>query len=390
MRTVKIVDFYSIKAFHEVFNLSLVCICAKIADKVTYKLPRGYWQNIASKLSTLKDCDISKVVLKPKPAFERNSKAASFVRHVLGFWICLWEYLTLKRDSLLIFNYTNYFSLPIILVVNRWVKKRVIFTIHGELELLEKDVPIYKVSGIFKRIILASFRHWLHKSNAYVLVLGDSIKKNLTDLFPDIENNIISICHPMINLDRTDWSVKRRGDKLVVGTVGVMNRAKGLDSLIKLSDLLKDDIVAGRLELRCVGRVSGINLSDYPLIKWIGSYDFLSREEFNRNVKELDYVLYLYSDSYKFCASGAILDALMCHRPIISLQNNYFDYILDGTKIGYMLPSVDSVCATIIDLVASNDNAPSFDREFDGLLRKTSVSVISASLELQLIDRGVF
>jgi len=268
------------------------------------------------------------------------------------------------------------------------IKKNVIFTMHGELGLLEKVVPIYKVSGVFKMIMTASFKHWLHGSNAYVLVLGDSIKNNLVELFPKIGNNIISICHPMVDFNQADWTTKKRGDKLVIGTVGIMNMAKGIDSLIRLSELLQEDIIAGKLELRCVGRVSGITPSDYPLIKWIGSSDFLSREEFNDNIQELDYILYLYSDSYKFCASGAILDALICHRPIISLRNNYFDYILNGAKIGYLLSSVDSVCSTIRRLIDTNER-PFFEKEFVSLKEKTSISGISDSLNKQLIERGI-
>ena len=88
-----------------------------------------------------------------------------------------------------------------------------------------------------------SFRYLICKSNAHALVLGDSIKNNILEQFPQLKNNILSICHPYY-VEDTETKTKTGNDGIIrIGTVGVMNKAKGLDSLLILSSKLKDLLV---------------------------------------------------------------------------------------------------------------------------------------------------
>ncbi len=389
---IKIVDFFSINTFHEVFNLSLLSICANIGDKVIYKTSVGYGKNINSKLlSIIHKVNLSKICIKSKPTLEYDSKFGALMRHLIGFWICLWEYLILAKNSLLIFNYTNYFSLPIILLLNRFLDKKIIFTIHGELGLVEQKIPKLKTSWFFKHIIKFSFKYLLLKSNGYILVLGNSIKRNLLGLYPKLSNNIIAICHPVIAFSSGQYKTKKQHrEKLTIGTVGIMNKAKGVESLIQLSNLLKDEIISGKLELRCIGKVYEEDISKYPLIKWIHSEEMLSRDLFEQSIRDLDFILFLYNkNSYKFCASGALFDSLICRTPLIALHNDYFDDVLSDVEIGYLLPSIESIADLILNLEHGYKEDLKFDVGFERLETKTSITGISSIFKKQLIERNL-
>lgn len=391
MSTVKIIDFYSVKNFHQIFNASLLCICAQFSEKIIYKLPKTYSNSIEDIFENIDISVTSKIELKKILTFEKNTKKGALFRHILGFFICIYEYL-INNKELLIYNYTNYFSLPIILMINRFFRKKVIFTMHGELRLIEENPKWYKTSRLFKYIINLSLRRLFHKSNSYILILGDSIRDNLEKVYPGIANNIISICHP--RLDKNSCSLQKpkksypRSKKLIIGTVGVMNKYKGIDNLIYLADNLKDEIRQDGVEIRSIGKVSGINPIDYPLITWIGASNGLSRQEFVDNINELDFILYLYSNNYKYFASGAILDSLECEKPIISLCNDYFNYILKGINIGYVMPDMASIIELIRKIISSQDKI-NHHYDFDEFANRTSISSIGIQMKSQLEEKSL-
>ena len=70
------------------------------------------------------------------------------------------------------------------------------------------------------------------------------------------------------------------------------------------------------------------------------------------NFTEMDCYLFLYDvDSYKYTASGAILEAIWNEKPIFALNNYYFRYMFDKYgKLGYLANTVDELAQIVNSL----------------------------------------
>ncbi|HIZ34078.1 MAG TPA: hypothetical protein H9814_11220 [Candidatus Bacteroides merdigallinarum] len=374
MEKVKIVDYYAVGTFHEVINYSFVKMCASIFKEVQYFSGKTATLNQQQVFIRTDGKSSTNVHYNVMVNFEQETPIGARLRDLWGFFLTLYQYLITPYNTFLFYNYTNKLSLPFILLLNILLRKKVVFLFHGELEFLEGKVSYLKTSGWYRQSMRFSFHYLFMKSPAYVMVLGDSIRKNLSNIYPNLFSHIISICHPYILNEFDDYKAQKcEGSPMRIGTVGTMKASKGLKELLRLSDLLKDLLEDGKLELYSVGRVyaDGIQLGDN--ITWIGHKNGLLRDEFEKEVQRLDYLLYLYPiGSYRFTASGAILDAVKMNKPIIALHNDYFDYLLDGCPIGYVGNTVEELAQVIRDIVKGNlcDN---FSAGLKGLSDKISL-----------------
>ena len=147
MKKVKIIDFQSTNDFHEIINLSMAIICSTIFDKTEYKSGKSSNKNVKILYQSYKRENnlSSNIIFIPKPVYEHQSKLSFQIRILCGFFITLYEYFTTTSKQVLLYNYTNAFSLPIILLMNILLQKKIIFLMHGELELqYNKHIPFYK------------------------------------------------------------------------------------------------------------------------------------------------------------------------------------------------------------------------------------------------------
>lgn len=385
MSRVKIVDYFAVGTFHEVVNYSFVKMCAGIFKQVKYLSGKSANQNMQRIFIQVDGNSPDNVRYSVMPNYEPDTPMGARLRDMWGFFLTLYHYVTTSRSTLLFYNYTNKFSLPLILTLNILLRKKVVFVFHGELEFLVGKVSYLKLSGWYRQSMRFSFRHLFMKSPAYALVLGDSIRENLAGIFPHLYPHILSICHPYI-LDKTKvhYVTEEKNKPVRIGTVGTMKETKGLKEFIALSDLLEDLLVQKRLELCSVGRVYADNIDLGEKIDWVGHEKGLPRDEFERQIQRLDYLLYLYPKGpYRFTASGALLDAVKMRKPIISFRNDYFDYLLKGCPIGYVRESITEVAQVIRDIVGGKLQ-DDFSAGFDGLSKKISLDVNEKKFENEL------
>lgn len=383
MKSVKIVDYYAIKTFHEVINYSFLRICSSLFRKVTYVSGKSAQTNIQNMDN---DRILINVEYKTMPTIESDTSWGSRLRDIWGIFTTIYHYLFTYRDSLLLYNYTNYISLPLILGLNILLRKKIIFVFHGELEFLASKISYLKRSGWHKLFMMLSFRFLFHKSPAYALVLGDSIRNNLLKLYPQPKGHVLSICHPYIVDNKpSEKSIEMlRSMPVRIGTVGVMKREKGLDNLITLSLKLKDLISSQKLELFHIGKTYAPKEDFTKEINWIGKGNFLSRQEFENQIQKLDYLLYLYpTNSYSLTASGAIMDAIRYHKPIIALHNDYFDYLMKEHAIGYMGNTIEDL-ELIIRQIISGKLYYKFNKEIGLLSEKVSIENNTILLKKEL------
>lgn len=381
MKKIKIVDFFGIKSFHEVINVAITVICSQIFDEVIYCAGRTSTAHIKKCYEEHKNNEV-RVKFESMRIYEKDSHHGAFIRVIVGFFITLAAYLFRKKDFTVLYNYTNPLSMPLILLLNFLLKKKTIFLMHGELELLLMEkIPMRKPSYWYRLCYILSLKYLLKSNKALILVLGDSIKENICNLYPHIANNIISICHPYFyNNNKTNIQTKQ--DVLIIGTVGVMKKSKGFDALIELSKELDNEIRSGKLIIKSIGRVDDIDVKNYNNIQWIGGNDFLPRDIFENQIQSLDFILYLYPPtSYRFTASGAIMDAVKLRKPIISFHNDYFDYLLKDSLIGYWAKDVKDM-ASIIKTIQANKN--DFEENFEKMKKKTSISQNTSLLKTNL------
>ena len=380
---IKIIDCDAIKTFHEVFSLSLIIMCARFADKVTYNVGKSAYLNI-TKLKNKQKNIPSNINIKKKAVFEKDSKLGAFIRTLTGFFITLYEYTILSRQQILIFAATNPLSFPIIITLNILLRKKIIFTIHGELELQRNSPRFGHPSWLYKRMHTIGILLLRYSPKSKLLVLGESIKRNLCKIFPHAANNIISINHPILNVSWRKPVSNKSTTPLTIGTTGVMKKEKGIQNLIKLSNLLNKEVKKGLLTIKSIGKVEGVDVTPYTLIEWIGKESVMPREDFDKYINELDYILYLYpTDSYKLTASGAIMDSIRLQIPILSLENDFFCELMKDVSIGYICKTTEELADVIRDLLYNNKKKD-YSLAFKELANKASISYNSTILESAL------
>lgn len=323
--TIRYVDTYSYKVDHLQINASLLVMLSKICDNVFYYAGKNSSAEVF-KLLNRHDIELANVYYRSCFLPKGNSRYALLFRYFAGVIFNVLFLLSSKKDDLIVYNFNNLFSLHVINTINRILNRSILICCHGELELL-----ITNKSGglLFKslRYLVRSFflkNKMVHKK-LYFLVFGDIIKENLTKILDGtILEKFISIDHPYIF---EKYVLQNKREKFSIGSIGAFSKHKGGDLFVRLvSEVQNPQIVfsiTGRIyyDLNMLRKLH----IEFPI--YAGKRP-LSNEEFNKRVGEQDYILFLYDkESYKLTASGAIMDAINFRKPVISLRNDYFDYL---------------------------------------------------------------
>lgn len=348
MSKAKIIDFYSVKSFHEMFNVSFILLCGEIYSEIKVTLGKTTYKNLLHICKNNKIIIPDNVSFKINKVYEKDTKWGAFIRICIGSLKIWKEYFFLPKANTLILNYCNVFAYPFLLLANRFINRRMLITFHGDLELLsKKKIKKHKISFLYSIIYKCSFQHLLAKSNVHILVLGTSIKNSIIELYPQVERNIISINHPYIFPPENEifkGNTLKNSNVLTIGVLGHLDKERGLDQFLQLAKYFKREIEDGKLILKSIGkRPKDIDLDQWSYIQW-GTESVMSRSDFERNVYSLDYILCLYPvDSYNFTASGVAMDALRFMKPLIALQNNYLRTISKGYKIGFEVFTMNEI-----------------------------------------------
>lgn len=387
---IKIIDFFSIKRFHEIFNISLILMSTFKGYKVEYICGKSAKENIQKSIKKYdpnNKYNSKELIIKEKLLCEIDSKKGAFIRTLLGFFTTIHEFILQKKKDVIIFNYTNPLSLPIILALNILLKKKVVFCMHGELELQIQKIKGIKASKLYKFFYYISLRYILRYSKySYILILGDSIKRNLVNIFPRINNRIISINHPYFINNEIKVSNNQKHNQIIrLGTIGVMKPEKGIKNLLLYASKLENDINNKTIEICSIGKVENFDYKSIPFINWIGATDGLPRDLFEKNIEQLDYILFLYpSYSYKLTASGAIFDAIKYGKPIISLRNDYFEDLFRNCPYIYFVDNMEILLSLTSDIINRKITFNS-SYNYDTFKEKVSIESNSNLLFNQLI-----
>lgn len=363
---VLIIDTLSYSTFHEVFNSSVVYMCALIFDRVELSCSNSTYRTIEKLITRYNPAfDADTINYKQIKVIERDDTIGGFIKYMLSGWLNFWYFLIAPRSVQIIYTNNNPLSLWWVTLINMLLRKDVAIFCHGELDLLIRKPHIWKPSFYYKHIFRLLFRYGLIGRHTKLLVLGDSILGNLQPMLnKHNRKQVLSIEHPYFFVTRTTnhTTLKR---PIRIGTVGALTYAKGLQSLLNLSHKIDES----EIKLSVVGRVmETIDVEQYPNIQFLEQQgEYIPRDEFERAIEELDYILFLYPvDSYGFIASGAIFDAMDMGKPIITLKNDYFTHILK-LPIGYVVQDEEQVLEIIRKISARTSSQTEYGKFLDNI-----------------------
>jgi hypothetical protein len=271
--------------------------------------------------------------------------------------------------------------------------KKIVIICHGELEFLNNDLieNLGPLSRIIKKNIISFFLNERSKiaNRLIFIVLGEGIFLNLKNILPsNIINSIYAIDHPFIfeNFKK----IYKQQDKLKLGTVGVVSKAKNIDQFIYIAKLFLSEINDEKISFSATGAIyfkkqelldACINIPDEK-------NTHMNRAAFNKRIKNLDYILFFYhSKMYKYLASGAVLDAINVEIPIIALKNDYFEYLFSRFgPFGYLADSIDDM-ENVIRKILSCKKMESFN--FENIKEKLSPLAVSYQFKIILKNSGL-
>lgn len=382
------IDTNSHGTMHDQFNAAMLLVCAKSFEEIYY------YGGKSSMLNTIKLIDSSfRISIKQrKIAVVGGSGRFSLLLRTIVSNIQNIRFLIFsKQNQILIYNFNNFLSIRPLNFLNKIVSREIIICCHSELSFLANDCIhnnyIYNLRTRNLRDIFLN-PNTIISDKLYFTVLGDSIKDNLSQIIqPNKLNHIISIDHPYFF---SHIKIKNKSSKLKLGVIGTMAQEKGADILVEIAQKLKlkdrSDV-----SISIIGRIlcktEQFSQNGIILPSNLGK-ESIPRDEFDSLISGLDYILYLYpNSSYKFSASGSLLDSLNIESPVISFKNNYFQYIFNKFgDFGYLVDNVPEMISLIEELADPSHTPKIF--EFEKIKSQFSPDAIKEVFISNLISIG--
>lgn len=383
MKTLQIVDSYSVGNFHEMFNSAMLIVCSRQVEHIVYRADVGSQDCILSHVvANGYEEDVSKVEKKTLFVVRKESTIGLLCRTMVSAFQNV-RYLFVKRKEPIVYMHSDAFSIYLLNFFNMILKRPVWIVCHGELELLINNPRWYKPSFLYKQLFVFFYKYVPVSRHLHFIVLGESILSNLKKILPEgREKLFVSMEHPYFFKKEHTYKEILHG-KLVLGTIGSMNVFKGYYRLLDLAKMLQVPILDNKITL-AVTRIENVKMDYQGLIHCASKHNgLLPRNKYEQFINGLDYVLFLYaSNSYKFIASGAIFDAISYGKPIIALRNDYFVSIFEQSgDIGYLCENIEEMACLIIKLLDKPDKV-----DYDNFLQNMEKAKLLYAPEHVKID----
>jgi glycosyltransferase involved in cell wall biosynthesis len=165
-----------------------------------------------------------------------------------------------------------------------------------------------------------------HPPGLRFVVLDEAIREALGRILPGLLPRVDVFPLP-INLDEVPTVPPCRLEAPVrIGFVGLATAAKGIDTFLRVAAASKQRF-GTQVEFQHVGRVpEGSDLRPFQVLAQPPSTAPLERTEFLRRMAQLHYVLLPYRRGYyDLSASGALVDAMTCQKPIVATRIPFID-----------------------------------------------------------------
>lgn len=301
--------------------------------------------------------------INPYNSFVREYKLILFDLKIIKLVFTMAKQL---KENKIVFLYTSTFLLYYIKFICLFNHNmQVLCYLHGDLEkvnIKEYVNTFSKKNKIIQFVYAYLFGLKVPLSirtprNLKYLVYGESIKKNLLKLCPNLRNeSVIAIPHPYL-YDKSTSFVPFENNVIRFGNIGLVASRKNVANLTKLINTL-DRINDKNFSLIFSGKIL-----DKTFFKYISNLNFIDKEHLTMNflssekrndiIKNIDYSIFAYrKNSYKLIASGAFIDAINYEKPIIAISNDYIKYYFEKYgNIGYLCNSYEEFESKILDII---------------------------------------
>ncbi len=267
-----------------------------------------------------------------------------------------------KIDLLVVLNshpHTMYF-------VKKYVNEDVpiLFIIHGNIEELKRKKHFYQL-GYW---VEPAFRYKRNRENIRYLVLGESIRENLLKYVDYIACNTVAVPHPY-SLYSNSTAVEKSSDGIItMGMIGSFSAEKHSEQIFVLEKMIKDSGI-NNIDFLLVGSGDSENFPEDTTIRFVGDgKNKLSETEYNKGIDRLDYILFFWDrTSYQMTASGALCDAIVHNKPIISIRNDYLTWVFNEVgELGFLCENLDEIKDVVCNISKGqlNDKIRSFNLNF--------------------------
>lgn len=262
-----------------------------------------------------------------------------------------------------------------------------VIILHGEMEYLaQKDK---KNSETFLRKVLKYALKLSNKNTSYI-VLGESIKKKVNQI-PALQHlPLYAIQHPF--LYRYKELAQRQHLPLKIVLFGALNKAKNAHLFYQVAEHFAQEIEQGLLSFHTVGKLAK-DLIPYQN-NWVNHYkpnEFLAQQAFQQKIAEHDVALFFYEPSmYQYTASGALHEAVNQGLPFLSLQNDYFSYVISNNRIGKCVNSLEDIIMEINYMIhQENDRFAEFHAQIIMFIQQNSFHLQAEKLSRILKEASI-
>jgi hypothetical protein len=204
-----------------------------------------------------------------------------------------------------------------LVMIVRWRSVRLVENIlHGELNNIRHKWrsrnPIYRLLDL--KTCLTFWRG----SRFRYLVLEDGIKAALGKEVPGIENYVDVVLHPVNETEYSGSNLLPFAYPVALGMLGAITQSKGFPFYAGLAKKF-GQTHPDRLHFHIIGRVNReFDKFDFSSFQPPVSFEDLARKSFIERVRRLHFVcLPLQGDYYSLAASGTLMDAITCCKPVI-------------------------------------------------------------------------
>lgn len=250
--------------------------------------------------------------------------------------------------------------------IKKYVKEDipVLFIIHGNIEELRRKKHIYQLGYWIK----PAFSYKKHRKNKRYLVLGDSIRENLLRYIDYIAEETIAVPHPYTLYGNTREGKNKSGNEITIGMIGSFSSEKRSDQIFVLEKKIKESGVKN-IKYLLVGSGDSQDFPKDTTIRFLGDGKRkLSESDYNNGIEMLDFILFFWpKDSYQMTASGALCDAIVHNKPIISIRNDYLTWVFNEVgALGFLCEDIDEMADIVCRISRGElqDKIQSFNPNF--------------------------
>jgi|GEM_PF-2347528 len=241
-------------------------------------------------------------------------------------------------------------------------KQRQLILLHGELEYFNETMRRPAERAL--RFFLRSGLNRAGKQTRFI-VFSDSIKAELSALHLRCMERVFVLPHPydygydtaagqpskqQAPADADDVpththaaaSVQNR-EALALGTFGALGANKNVHLIFRLAENLRDLIAEGKITVHAAGKCPPeVRAGNAAGLVTLHQPDaFLPRQDFEAIIAQLDLALFFYDNTaYRFCASGAVHEAIRLGIPVLALKNNYFTWLMRQEAVGKLFDDI--------------------------------------------------